>query len=52
VNPEVVKCPVCLKIGYTDERHEVDGSWPCAKHYLELMSAKNKQWPWNVKKQE
>jgi hypothetical protein len=36
--PDMVKCPVCNKVGYTDERHEVNGSWPCAKHYNELMN--------------
>ena len=34
--PEMVRCPVCQKIGYTDERHQVEGTWPCAKHYREI----------------
>lgn len=43
MSPEMVRCPVCQKIGYTDERHEVEGLWPCAKHYLEIMRGSPQQ---------
>jgi hypothetical protein len=27
--PEAVFCPVCQKMGWTDERSSVAGKWPC-----------------------
>jgi len=47
--PQMVKCPVCQKVGYTDERHEIDGQWPCAKHYQEIMNGEKLVWSWEVK---
>ena len=46
--PEMVRCPVCQKTGYTDERREVDGAWPCAKHYMELMSKDTDSKIWTI----
>ena len=48
--PEMVKCPVCQKVGYSDERHQIDGAWPCAKHYQEIMNGEKLVWAWEVKK--
>ncbi len=48
--PQMVKCPVCQKVGYTDERHQNDGEWPCAKHYQEIMNGEKLVWHWQVKK--
>ncbi len=48
--PQMVKCPVCQKPGYTDERYEIDGKWPCAKHYREIMNGEKLVWSWEVKK--
>jgi len=42
---EMVACPTCGKEGYIDERKEVNGSWPCARHYLES------NWSWKIKTQ-
>ena len=50
LSPEMVKCPVCQKVGYTDERHQIDGAWPCAKHYLEIQKGDVLVWAWEVKK--
>ena len=50
LSPEMVKCPVCQKVGYTDERHQIDGAWPCAKHYLEIKNGDVLAWAWEVKK--
>jgi hypothetical protein len=50
LSPEMVKCPVCQKVGYTDERHQIDGAWPCAKHYLEIQNGDVMVWAWEVKK--
>ena len=47
--PQMVKCPCCQKIGYTDERHELDGKWPCAKCYREIMNGEQLVWAWEVK---
>ena len=47
--PQMVKCPVCQKVGYTDERHEIDGQWPCAKHYQEIVKGEKLVWSWEVK---
>jgi len=49
LSPEMVKCPVCQKMGYTDERHQIDGAWPCAKHYLEIKKGDVLVWAWEVK---
>jgi hypothetical protein len=49
--PEMVKCPVCQKIGYTDERHKIDGAWPCAKHYREMTDGKKLVWVWEINKE-
>jgi len=49
LSPEMVKCPVCQKMGYTDERHQIDGAWPCAKHYLEIKKGDVLAWAWEVK---
>ncbi len=38
MQPQMVKCPVCNKIGYTDERHQLNGEWPCAKHYIQMTT--------------
>ena len=46
--PEMVRCPVCQKIGYTDERHQVEGAWPCAKHYREMMSKPKNSKSWTI----
>ena len=48
-SPQAVKCPVCQKVGYTDERHQIDGQWPCAKHYQEIVKGKKLVWSWQVK---
>ena len=48
-DPIQVKCPVCDKIGYTDERVVLNGEYPCAKHYLELTGKKTIMWGWMVK---
>ena len=47
-NPEQVKCPVCDKIGYTDERTMIDGEYPCTKHYLEIVRGEKLVWSWKV----
>tara|TARA_R110001583_G_scaffold53370_2_gene164687 strand:+ start:587 stop:751 length:165 start_codon:yes stop_codon:yes gene_type:complete len=49
LSPEMVKCPVCQKMGYTDERIQIDGAWPCAKHYLEIKNEEALVWAWEVK---
>ena len=49
LSPEMVKCPVCQKVGYTDERIQIDGAWPCAKHYLEIKNGEVLAWAWEVK---
>lgn len=46
--PQLVHCPVCQKAGYTDERHQIDGGWPCAKHYMEIINGSKKVWSWNI----
>jgi len=46
--PQLVHCPVCQKAGYTDERHQIDGGWPCAKHYMEIIKGSKKVWSWNI----
>mgnify|MGYP001221814681 CR=1 FL=1 len=48
--PQLVSCPVCQKKGYTDERTQIDGGWPCAKHYIEITTGKRLVWSWEVKK--
>ncbi len=45
----MVKCPVCQKIGYTDERTKIGDGWPCAKHYIEITEGKALVWTWEVK---
>ncbi len=27
--PDAVSCPVCSKVGWTDERSQVQGKYPC-----------------------
>lgn len=49
LSPEMVKCPVCQKMGYTDERIQIDDAWPCAKHYLEIKNEEALVWAWEVK---
>ena len=49
--PEMVKCPVCQKIGYTDERHKIDGEWPCATHYQEMNKSEKLVWVWEINKE-
>ena len=49
--PEMVKCPVCQKIGYTDERHKIDGEWPCATHYQEMTKSEKLVWVWEINKE-
>jgi|TARA_R110001632_G_scaffold22529_2_gene64661 hypothetical protein len=36
-------------MGYTDERIQIDGAWPCAKHYLEIKKGEVLAWAWEVK---
>jgi len=51
LTPKMVKCPVCQKVGYTDERHKIDGAWPCAKHYREMTDGKKLVWVWEINKE-
>jgi len=34
--PQAVECPICGKMGYTDERKSYQNTYPCATHYLML----------------